>query len=115
MEDKRLTFYKDNEVVAANIKLADSFFSRAKGLMFSKDMEGFDGLLIDPCRSIHTYFMNYAIDIVFMNSSYKVIKIVRNMPPRRLSWIYFRATQVLELRADALSVEVRENDVLRCE
>jgi hypothetical protein len=80
--------------------------------MFKEKMQGFDGLLIKQCRSIHTFFMMYPLDIVFMNSEMKIKKIIRNIKPWRMTFIYFTSTQVLELEAGTLPLEVHEGDKL---
>lgn len=101
-----------NILISQQLKIAESFFERLIGLMFKEKMEGFDGLLIKQCRSIHTFFMKYPLDIVFMNNEMKVKKIIRNMKPWRMTFIYFTSTQVLELQAGTLPVTVQEGDKL---
>ncbi|RLA63237.1 MAG: DUF192 domain-containing protein [Epsilonproteobacteria bacterium] len=104
VKNKNLNLGKD-------IKLADSTFSRVKGLMFDEKIEG-DGLLIRPCNSIHTFFMKFNIDVLFLNKSLKVVKIIRNMPPWRMSKIYWSAWQVLEFSGGSLNDEIVEGDYI---
>jgi uncharacterized membrane protein (UPF0127 family) len=80
--------------------------------MFKEKLVGAEGLLIDPCRSIHTCFMKYSLDIVFLSNENKIIKIIRHMKPWRLSWIYLSATKTLELPAGKLPTDVKEGDFL---
>jgi uncharacterized membrane protein (UPF0127 family) len=94
-----------------NIKLANNIFSRMKGLMFDEKIDG-DGLLIRPCNSIHTFFMRFEIDVVFLNKDLKIVKIIRNMPPWRMSKIYFDAWQVLEFTGGTLDLEIEEGDYI---
>ncbi len=101
-----------NKILSKNILLAETFLSRLIGLMFKEKLVDADGLLIDPCRSIHTFFMKYSLDIVFLSEENKVIKIIRHMKPWRLSWIYFRAIKTLELPAGQLPSDVKEGDFL---
>lgn len=101
-----------NIVIGKNVKFANNMFSRMKGLMFSSEMDGFDALLITPCNSIHTFFMNYPIDIIFLNKEYKVIKIIKNIKPWRLTGIYFKATQVLEFMGGTLNESLQEGETL---
>ena len=101
-----------NKILSKNILLAETFLSRLIGLMFKDKLVDADGLLIDPCRSIHTFFMKYSLDIVFLSEENKVIKIIRHMKPWRLSWIYFRAIKTLELPAGQLPSDVKEGDFL---
>lgn len=114
---KVLTIKKKNgEIICHKCVLANSFFERAKGLMFSQLVpEGGDGMLIHPCRSIHTFFMNYGLHIIFLDDKYKVIKVIKNLSPWRMTGIYFRATQVLEIKEDRdVNVAVGEQLEVLC-
>ena len=103
---------KDKGIIIGNkVLTAENIFSRLKGLMFIKDMKG-DGLLINPCNSIHTFFMKFAIDVVFIDKNRKVVKILRNLKPWRISWFYPKAQQVLELKAGTLPSHLKEGDTL---
>jgi len=67
------------------IEIADTFFARFRGLMLRKKLPAGHGLLIAPCNSIHMCFMRFAIDAIFIDKNYKVLKISRNIKP----WIGF--------------------------
>jgi uncharacterized protein len=108
----QVTRKSDGLVISQQLRVAEKMLERMVGLMFRAEMNGFDALLIKECRSIHTFFMRYPIDVVFLNASFEVRKIIRNIKPWRMTWIYFSASQVLELRAGALPIEVREGDKL---
>lgn len=103
---------KNDLIITENVKLANSIIDRMIGLMFKKEMRGFNALLIEPCNSIHTFFMRYDIDVIFLSKNNEVVKIIRNMRPWRLSWIYFRATKVLEMKGGTLPEEVVKGDKL---
>jgi hypothetical protein len=85
--------------------------SRMKGLMFSKEMIG-DGIILDPGNSIHNCFVRFPIDVIFLNNDFKIIKIIRSFKPWRFSWIYFKATKVLELPEGKIPNDVTEGDYL---
>lgn len=103
-------------IVARNILVADSLLSRMIGLMFKKHPPGeADGILLEPCNSIHTFFMKYAIDVVFLSSRNEVIKVIRELRPWRLTWIYFNASKTLELPAGKLPLYVTEGQVMEVE
>ncbi len=101
-----------NKIISNNILIANSLYTRLIGLMFKKQLTGAEGLLIDPCRSIHTCFMRYNLDVVFMSTENKIVKIVRNIKPWRMTWIYIQANKTLELPAGKLPFELKEGDVL---
>jgi uncharacterized membrane protein (UPF0127 family) len=101
-----------NKILSNDILIADTLVSRLIGLMFSSKLTGAEGLLIDPCRSIHTCFMRYSLDIVFISSEKKIVKIIRDLKPWRMTWIYFKASMTLELPAGKLPLDVVEGDSL---
>lgn len=102
----------DGLTVAKEALIADSFFLRAKGLMFAKDLNPYDAMLITPCNSIHTFFMNFDLDVVFLNKKNHVVKIIRHLKPWRMTRPYFKASQVLELKAGTLALDLKEGDQL---
>jgi uncharacterized membrane protein (UPF0127 family) len=107
---KTITY--ENKVLSSNIMIADNLWTRLVGLMFRQAPKDFDGLLIDPCRSIHTFFMKYALDIVFISRKGRVIKILRNLAPWRMTWIYFRSDIALEMPAGKLPADIKEGMML---
>ena len=103
---------KTGKVLGKEIKVAKTLWTRTKGLMFIKEMNGMDGLLIENCNSIHNCFVRFPIDAIFLNRDMKIVKILRNFKPWRFSWIYFGATRVLELPAGAVPEDITKGDVL---
>ncbi len=103
--------YKET-ILCEELKIADDFFSRLIGLMFKNKMVGFDGLLIKQCNSIHTFFMRYALDIVFLNKEMKVVKVIENIKPWRMTLMYFKSSQVLELKGGTLNNRLKKEDQL---
>ncbi|MAZ49089.1 MAG: hypothetical protein CME65_11035 [Halobacteriovoraceae bacterium] len=97
----KLVLSKNNQEVASQVKLATSFKDRLLGLMFVEEMKGFDALIIEPCRSIHNFFVRFSIDAVFVDRNMKIVKILRDFKPWYLSGIYFRAHKVIEMKAGA--------------
>jgi uncharacterized membrane protein (UPF0127 family) len=97
----KLVNLTNNQELAHEISDAHTFLKRLKGLMFSKELPLGCGLHIKPCRSVHTYFMNYAIDVLFVNDRLEVVGIVESMPPRKVSKVYHSANSVIELVAGA--------------
>lgn len=77
-----------------------------RGLLDRQALEHDEGLLfagsrILPVMWMHTFFMRFAIDIVFLDRDGRVIKIDHSLPPWRLSSLVFGATHALELAAGA--------------
>jgi uncharacterized protein len=99
-------------VLAQNVLIADNLLTRMFGLMFQKSMGTKDGLLIDPCNSIHTFFMRFPIDVIFIGRNGKIVKILRDMKPWRMSWLYFQSSQVLEMNSGALPITLKEGMII---
>ena len=68
-------------LIGDRIEVADTFYSRLKGLLGRTGLEEGQGLLLVPCNSIHCIGMRFAIDAVFMDIDRKVIWIRENMEP----------------------------------
>lgn len=100
------------KVIAEKAGLADSFRLRALGLMFSDNLGERDALIIEPCNSIHTFFMNYPIDVIFLSSEDKVVKVFKKLKPWRMTRMYFSASKVVELMGGALKDELQPGEKL---
>ena len=96
--------------------LADSFWKRAKGLMFQTGWEDFDGLLLSPCRSIHTFGMRMVIDVCFLDPEHRVMKSLDSLGPWRSAHGGRHSYATLELPAGTLErTGTREGDLLALE
>ncbi len=78
---------------------ADTFLKRALGLMGKPRLEVGRGLLIPRCRSIHTCFMRFPIDAIFLDDQNRTVKLIRNIKPWRLIWGNRKACSVLEVES----------------
>jgi uncharacterized protein len=78
-------------------RVADSFSSRLVGLLRDPMLESGAGLWIVPCNSIHSIGMKFIFDAVFLDKNLRVVHLVREMKPWRISKIVFSAHSVLEL------------------
>ena len=101
------------------VLIADSFFTRLAGLMFRNALPTATGLLLAPCNSVHMCFMRFAIDVVYLDKDYKIIRIVKHLKPWIGLSMCHTAWATLELNAgeaDKLDLEVgkkliREKDL----
>ncbi len=82
-----------------NVRIANSFFSRLKGLLEVERLEVGQGLIITPCNSIHTFGMKFPIDVAFVDKNHVVIHIMANIPSGKISPIVKGAKYVIEARA----------------
>ena len=93
---------KSDSQIAASLRFADNYFLKLKGLMFDQSMQQGSALFFDNTRCIHTCFMNFAIDTIFVDKNMKVQRTFENMKPWRLSPLVWRASSVIELPAGTL-------------
>ena len=75
----------DGAVLCRECRVADSFWSRLRGLLGTTPLRGDEGLLIPRTSSIHTHFMSYAIDVVFVDAEGRVRKLARDLRPWRVA------------------------------
>jgi uncharacterized membrane protein (UPF0127 family) len=85
-------------IVCERCEVADTVIARARGLLGRKNLPSGAGLLIRPGFSIHTLFMRFPIDAVFLDRSGSVVDVVRRLKPWRAA-TRLRARAVLELPA----------------
>jgi uncharacterized protein len=99
----RLLEADSGRVVVDDLELARSSWSRFVGLMGRPTLERGTGLWIEPCNSIHMFFMRFAIDVLFLDRQRRVKKVMLDLKPWRISPIVFGARTVVELPAGTLS------------
>lgn len=102
-----------NYVIAENAKVADNFFSRSVGLLSRKHLNENEALIIKPCGSIHTFFMRFAIDVLFVNKKNEVIAFYDNVSPWRVLPIHLTSSYVIELPAGKIAnKKILKNDII---
>lgn len=84
------------------IRVADSWWSRARGLLGRRLGEG-EGLLIRPCRAVHMFGMRYPIDVAFLDAGSRVVAMYAELQPSRLTRFHRTADAALELPAGQLA------------
>jgi uncharacterized membrane protein (UPF0127 family) len=95
------------------IIVADGWGSRAVGLLATRRLDDPCGLWLKPCHSIHTFWMRYAIDVLFLDEKNRVMRIVHSLKPWRFAGCRGART-TLELRAGlAAMLELRVGMELR--
>lgn len=95
----KVTTAVQGTTVAERAGVADTSSSRRRGLLGTDALPQGEGLLIVPCRQVHTFGMRYPIDAVFLDDEYRVLRVVRSLRPHRLGPLVWRARAVLELPA----------------
>jgi hypothetical protein len=88
-------------LLATSLEVADTSPKRNKGLLGRKGLAPGGGLWIAPCESVHTFFMQFPIDLVYLDRGNKVRKTRSAVPPWRLS-ACLSAYSILELPAGTI-------------
>lgn len=81
-----------------DVKKTNNIFERMRGLLFRDKLKSKQALWIEPCPSVHTFGMQYSIDVVFLDKTGMVLKVVDNLQPMRIAACK-NATISLELLA----------------
>lgn len=103
-----------NNLIADNVKLADNFVTRTFGLIPRASISDEEALVIKPCCSIHTFFMRFKIDVLFVNNKGKIVGLHENVAPNRILPIYLASDYVIELSAgQILRKNIQKGDIIQ--
>jgi uncharacterized membrane protein (UPF0127 family) len=105
----------DGRVVCECCAVADGFFSRLLGLLGRRELPRGEGLLLSPSSSVHTAFMRFAVDVVFLDRALQIVGVRARVRPWRLA-ASRGARHVLELpagEAEARALRVGDSLALR--
>lgn len=90
-------------VIAARAEVANTWFSRLRGLIGRPRLEQGEGLIIVPCNSVHTFFMGFPIELLFVGEGERILRATSAIGPWRIGPIVPAARYVVELPAGALA------------
>jgi uncharacterized membrane protein (UPF0127 family) len=88
---------RTKEEVARDVTVAKGLFARMRGLLGQKTMPKDNALLIVPCKGVHTFGMQFPLDVIFLDRQKRVIALNEHLLPNRLSAWHLRAVSVLEM------------------
>ena len=98
---------RTRERVAASVEVATTRNARRRGLLGRDHLDVSAALILQPCSAVHTAFMRFNIDVVFVDRAGYAVKIVENVGPWRMA-ISLSAHTVIEMAAGS----VRRHHVL---
>ncbi len=84
------------------VRVASSLFDRAVGLLTTSSVKPGEGLWISPCKSIHTFFMHYPIDVLFIDKAGKILH-QKTYSPWKMSGWHAQSQGALELSAGTIN------------
>ncbi len=90
------------ELIAAEVIEANTFFNKLFGLITRRRLRDREGFLIKNCSSIHTFWMRYSIDVVFLDKNNQVLAIYYDLKPFRATPFIKNAFFVLELKSGTI-------------
>lgn len=93
---------RDAELVT-NGRVADTLWSRMRGLLGHAPLKPGEGLLLRGEQAIHTFGMGFSIDVLFLDRAGHIVHAIPDMVPLRLSRFVPRAADVLEMPAGTLA------------
>jgi uncharacterized protein len=93
------------QVIFSDLKIADTYWTRMKGLLGTSSIGDDEAMWFTLGNSIHTFFMKYAIDCVFIDRNFKVVSIKENIKPGRLVFPQLRAWSVVEMKAGNVKIK----------
>lgn len=103
----------NEKILSQNLIIADTLWSRMKGLLGHTQLSDGEMMWIHRCNSIHTFFMRFSIDCVFLNRDFQVCSIHPNVSPWRIIWPSLKAHSVIEMAAgQAAKLGIQKGDKL---
>lgn len=98
--------------LATSVEVASSGAKRSKGLLGRKGLAPGEALWIVPCEAVHTFGMQFSLDLVYLDRKHRIKKIKKNVPPWRIS-ACLTAHSVVELPAGSiLDADAQPGDVV---
>ncbi len=107
---------RNGNVLAQDCVVATSIVARAVGLLGRSSLAAGEGLLIRPCSAVHTFFMRFPIDVLFLDADGRVLRAYAPLRPWRATALVRGAKQALELPAGTIArSDTRVGDCLLIE
>lgn len=96
--------------------VADTPVTRMVGLLRHRRLPAGEGMVLRPCSSVHTWFMRFAIDVLFVDRQLVVLRAVHDLRPFHAAWGGWKAALAIELPAGTLrDAGVSPGDLIRFE
>jgi uncharacterized membrane protein (UPF0127 family) len=100
-------------VVATTAEVAETSFTRMKGLLGRDGLDAGRGLWIKPSSGVHTIAMKFPIDVIGLDKDRRVIKLWQNLVPYRITSVHSKLRSVVELPAGCIAqCSVQVGDLL---
>jgi len=101
----RLVDRMARKILANKVEFADTFWRRFRGLMFRRNFCECEALVFklkSRLQSIHTFFLRFSIDVIFLDSNFFVIEICQRLKPWRIHRLKVDVSYIVELPAGTI-------------
>jgi len=88
--------------IVDNLETAEALADRTRGLLGHEPLQHGQGMLIRPCRWIHTFGMSFPIDVLYVNRRWRIVAVSENLRPGRMDRPVPHAWFVVEMAAGAI-------------
>jgi len=85
--------------LAERAELSCSFLERGRGLLGRSELASGEGMVLLPCKWVHSFFMRFTCSLVYVDGRGLVLKVVDRFPPNRIGPLVLRSRYVVELPA----------------
>ena len=89
--------------LASRATMADSFWRRLRGLLGQNGLDAGEGLVIVPCTSVHMLGMRFPLDVLHLDRSGTVLRVLPDLQPGRLGPMVWRSHMAVELPAGTIA------------
>lgn len=110
--DMKITNKRNGILIAGKAKVAKSLFSQLRGLIGYSSFDSDSALILPGCRQIHTFFMRFSIDIIFIDRNNRVIHIFESASPNKVSGYVPDSAAAIEISGGISSGKIEVGDVL---
>ena len=83
--------------------VADTFWTRLRGLIGRKALRPGEGLLIMPCKGVHMWFMRFPIDVIYVGADNRVVDVDEHLAPWTIGRPRKHARYVIEVPAGTVA------------
>jgi uncharacterized membrane protein (UPF0127 family) len=102
-----------NATLGSHIQVADTFWTRLKGLLGAPPLRRGEGLLLQNCQAVHMFGMKQSLDVAFVSGEQTVIALYHDLLPGQRSGFHSKARGALELPPGTLmETDTRVGDLL---
>ncbi len=84
----KLIHKNSQKILAEEVIFSHNLFQRLKGLLGYKKLKENQVMWIKPCSSIHTFFMNFPIDLIFVDQNLRIQCFYENVPPWKIVTVF---------------------------